>query len=236
MTDPVHALLAAMGETWPPAARHRTGPWLMRTGAGGGSRVSAATAEAAVDPADLALLEAEVRRMGQPPLVMLRPGEDGLDRMLADAGYRVQDETLLFAGPIADIPPPPAMAAFAHWPPLAVQKTLWAEAGIGPARLAVMQRATGPKAAILGRVSDRAAGVGYVAMAGGDAFLHALAVPPAMRRQGVGRHMLAAAAAWARSEGAGRLVLAVTRANTGACALYASQGLQVVGQYHYRLK
>jgi N-acetylglutamate synthase len=40
--------------TWPPAARHRAGPWVLRDGAGGGKRVSAATAEGPVTAADLA--------------------------------------------------------------------------------------------------------------------------------------------------------------------------------------
>ena len=39
-------LQAAMDATWPAAAMHRAGPWMLRNGAGGGKRVSAATAEA----------------------------------------------------------------------------------------------------------------------------------------------------------------------------------------------
>lgn len=235
MTD-ARALLADMLDTWPCVASYRLGPWRMRDGGGGGSRVSSATAEGPVTATDLAVMEDASARMAQPAQVMVRPGEDALDAVLGAAGYRVQDETLLYAAPLAAFPPPPPGTGYATWPPLAVQTALWAEAHIGPARIAVMTRAAGPKAAILGRAAERVSGTGYVAISGETAFLHALTVVPALRRQGCARHMLWAAAEWAQSAGATQLALAVTRANTGACALYASQGMQVVGQYHYRRK
>ena len=62
------------------------------------------------------------------------------------------------AGPVS------GMAAFAHWPPLAIACDLWAEGGIGPARLAVMDRVEGAKSVILGRANDRASGVAFVAV------------------------------------------------------------------------
>ena len=58
-----------------------------------------------------------------------------------------------YACPTADMPPPPWMTIFAHWPPLAIVSGLWAAGGIGPARVAVMDRVTGPKAALLARVT-----------------------------------------------------------------------------------
>jgi ribosomal protein S18 acetylase RimI-like enzyme len=63
-----------------------------------------------------------------------------------------------------------------------------------------------------------------------------LEVSPPYRRQGCAQNILRAAAVWARQQGADTLALAVTEANGGARALYASQGMQVVGQYHYRQK
>ena len=65
-------------------------------------------------------------------------------------------------------------------------RALWAEGGIGPARLAVMDRVTLPKTAILGRTGDRAAGVAFVAATGDCAMLHALEVddPLAVRLPG----------------------------------------------------
>ena len=68
------------------------------------------------------------------------------------------------------------------------------------------------------------------------AVLHALEVAPAMRRQGVAHNILRAAGAWAQDHGAETLVLLVTEANAAARALYASLKMDVVGQYHYRMK
>ena len=228
-------LLAAMEATWPPAARRPLGPVLLREGRGGGQRVSAATVEAPWDGAALDAAEAAMRALGQTPLFQLRQGEAALDAELAGRGYRIVDPVVIMAAPLAALPPgPDSMAAFAHWPPLQIAVEIWAAAGIGPGRLAVMDRVQGPKAAILGRSRDRPSGTCFVARAGETAVLQALDVVPAMRRQGSGRDLVLAAAEWARGAGADRLALAVTQANAPARALYASLGLQAVGQYHYR--
>jgi ribosomal protein S18 acetylase RimI-like enzyme len=125
--------------------------------------------------------------------------------------------------------------AITAWPPLAIQRELWAEAGIGPARLAVMERAAFPKTALLARMDDRAAGAAFVGIHDGMAMIHALEIHPRFRRRGAARHMMAGAVHWARAEGARDLGLVVTTANLGAQALYASLGLSRVGQYHYRM-
>lgn len=230
MTD----LIAAMEPTWPPAARRQAGVITLREGRDGGQRVSAATAGPGWDAAALDAAEAAMRAMGQYPLFQL--GEDAaLDTELVRRGYRLVDPVVLMAAPLSDLPAgPERMTAFPHWPPLQIALSIWQEGGIGPGRIAVMERAAGPKAALLGRTGDRPSGAGFVAVSGSLAVLHALEVLPAMRRQGAGRNLVLAAAAWARAEGAERLALAVTEANHAARALYASLGLQAVGRYHYR--
>ncbi|HMO06212.1 MAG TPA: GNAT family N-acetyltransferase [Paracoccaceae bacterium] len=230
------ALFRALAETWPAAAEHRAGAWLLREGAGAGSRVSSARPLGPVGSSDLPLLQDAAARLGQSPLVQVRAGQDALDAMLAAAGYALRDETLIMAAPVGALPPASRMTAFALWPPLGIQRDIWAESGIGAARQAVMERVTGPKAALLGRLSDRAAGVGFVAVSEGIAFVSAVAVLPAFRRQGCARNMMGAAAHWAQAAGATHLALAVTRANEEAGALYASLGMEVVGKYHYRAK
>lgn len=225
-----------MEATWPPAERLRCGPFTLRRGLGGGSRVSAATAEAPCEAEDITRTEAAMTEMGQRPLVMIRPGEATLDAMLAERGYAVMDPVVLYAARVADLKPPPdPLTAFPHWPPLQIARVLWAEGGIGAARLAVMERAAMPKAAILGRTGDRPSGVAFVARSGPVAFLHALEVSPASRRKGAARALVRAAALWAAEAGADWLALAVTEANDPARGLYASLGLQAVGQYHYRI-
>ena len=86
----------------------------------------------------------------------------------------------------------------------------------------------------MGRVKDRVSGVTFVATEGSRAMLHALHVTPGLRRQGSAVNILRKAALWAQDHGATELFLAVTKANVAANALYASLGMQIVENYHYR--
>ena len=227
-------LAGVMEATWPAAATRRLGPWTLRDGAGGGKRVSAATAEGNWTEADISQAEAAMIARGDPALFLIRAGEDALDQALAAQGYGVIDPVVAYACPAASLAVPPHMTSFAHWPPLAIARDLWGEGGIGAARFAVMDRVPGPKTALLARQADRPAGVAFVAVAHGVAMLHALEVTPALRRQGSAHHMLQAAAHWALDHEADTLALVVTAANTPARALYTSLGMQPVGNYHYR--
>ena len=232
----VDAISAAMEATWPPFAVRTLGPWQLRDGKGGGKRVSAATLEGVFDPDSLCEAETAMQTTGMRPLFQLRPGQEALDAALSMRGYAIVDPVVIYAVKLADVPPtpPPPMTTFPHWPPLGIAADLWAEGGFDAARLDVMHRAPGPKCVILARTSDRAAGVAFVAMHGPVAMLHALEVSPSARRKGSARHILQAAAVWAQDNGGTELGLAVTAANEPARALYASFGMQVVGQYHYR--
>jgi GNAT superfamily N-acetyltransferase len=230
-------LMEAMEATWPAAGRRRLGPVTLRDGAGGGKRVSAATVDGPWDRAALDEAVAAMRSGGQTALFQIMAGDAALDAELARRGFAKVDPVVLLAAPVAAIgPAPDPMSAFPHWPPLEVARVLWQDAGIGPARLAVMERARGPKTALLGRSRDRPSGVAFVALHGPVAMLHALDVVPSLRRQGSGRTLVRAAANWARTEGGTWLALAVTEANAPARALYASLGMQAVGQYHYRMR
>ena len=226
------ALTRVMEATWPPALAWREGPFTFRNGAGGGKRVSAASCDGDWAEHDLATLEGMAG-----PLVLIRPADLSLDAALADRGWGVVDPVVIYAAPVADLLTElPPLAAFPHWPPLAIASSLWNDGGIGPERLAVMGRVDGPKTAILARDGDHSAGVAFVASCGTEEMLHALEVRPALRRRGIGTTLLHAAAAWANDAGAKRLSLAVTERNSAARALYARLGMQVVGQYHYRMK
>jgi GNAT superfamily N-acetyltransferase len=221
-----------MEATWPPARRWKEGPFTLRDGSGGGKRVSAASCDGAWTEGDLATLDALAA-----PLVLIRATDMDLDAALSARGWRLVDPVVAYAAPVPELASElPPLAAFPHWPPLAIARNLWDEGGIGPARIAVMDRVTIPKAASLARDGDRPAGVAFVACHGPEAMLHALEVRPAHRRRGIGTTLLRAAANWAAIQGADRLSLAVTERNTAARALYARLGMQVVGQYHYRMK
>ena len=230
------SLTEVMEATWPPARSWVSACWTLRDGQGGGKRVSAATALAGWQDEAIPQAEAEMAAVGQTPLFLIRSGDDLLDQALQSRGYRVVDPVVAYAAPAHALahPPAPPMSAFPHWPPLHICTDIWAEGGTGDARLAVMQRAIGPKVAILSCVNDRPTGVAFVAMHRQTAMLHALEVRPATRRQGSAHNILRAAAGWALENGADSLALVVTVANTAARNLYASMGMQVVGHYHYR--
>ncbi len=227
------ALAGLMEATWPPRQATRLGPWTIRDGAGGGKRVSAATAEGVWTQDDIALAAAEMQALGEPSLFLIREGEALLDADLAALGYRVVDPVVAYACTV-DLGRPPPMTTFAHWPPLAIARDLWAEGGIGPARVAVMDRVQGPKTVLLARQADRPAGVAFVAVSGRVAMLHALEITPLWRRHGSAHNIMQAAGQWAMDQGADTLSLVVTVANIPARTLYASLGMRAVGLYHYR--
>lgn len=226
---------AVIDATWPAAATHHAGGFVLREGRGGGSRVSCASLAGPFAAADIAAAETAHRALGQPPRFMARPDEEALDAALAARGYMVHDPVVILAAPLdrlsTDVPP---VTAFAHWPPLAIAREVWAATGIGPARQAIPERVAGPKAVILGRIRDRAAGAAFIATHERTAMLHALTVLPDYRRAGLARAMMAEAARWAIEAGAQELALVVTRANVAATALYRGLGFTEVGHYHYR--
>lgn len=226
--------------TWPPARVFELGPFTLRDGAGGGKRVSAATLRdpGGVTGAALQQAEAEMRAMGQDPLFMIRNGEDEFDQRLEVLGYRVIDPVNMYVidpERLTDRPIPRVMA-FTIWEPLAIMRDIWAEGGIGPARLDVMQRAAGPKTGILGRIDDQPAATAFVAVQERIAMLHALEVRERHRRKGMGDWIMRAAAFWARGHGAEHLAVLCVKENVAANALYTRLGFAPAGTYHYRIR
>lgn len=226
------ALFAALEATWPALSSRRLGPFRLRDGAGGGKRASAALLDGPFDPAALDAAEAAGATLFQ-----LRPGDEALDTALEARGYRVIDPSVIYAAPVDAVAEKPRpVSLLAAWPPLAIQRALWLEGGTGPARIAVMERASAPRQGFVARFRNRAAGVGFVALHDGTAMLHALHVDPEFRRQGVARYMVRGMADWAREAGATTFALAVTQGNAPARALYSALGMAEAAPYHYREK
>lgn len=235
-TDPRY--YAVVDGTWPPAYKRDLGPITLRQGQGGGSRVSAATANGPVSTDDITAAEAAMQDMGQDLLFMIRDGDDALDAQLEARGYVIKDPVNVWscAPEVLTDVAIPRVTTFCVWEPLEIQREIWIAGGIGPARMAVMERAKGPKTALLGRYNDKPAGTGFVAIHDGVAMIHALEILPHQRRKGMGAWMVRQAAFWAVEQGARELALVCTKANAGANGLYASLGMRHVGQYHYRHK
>lgn len=227
----------AIDATWPPARFEKSGPFTLRDGKGGGKRVSAASSGEKASATEVNAAAARMLEMGQTPLFMLRGDQPELDALLEELGFDVVDPVIVLSASIevvADDGPRP-VTAFPIWPPLTVMSELWAEAGIGPDRLAVMDRAKGPKIGLLGRANDQPAGCAFVALHGKTAMLHALEVLPDFRRSSCATNMIRGAATWALAEGADTFMALTTRANSDAQALFASLGMLPVEQYHYRI-
>ena len=232
------ALYDAIDATWPAAAITSEGPWRIRDGWGGGQRVSAATASGAIKANDIPLAEAAMEVLGQNPLFMIRGGEDALDMMLADRGYRVKDPVTLYTAPLETLATehPPRVTCFTIWEPLQIMLDIWDQGGIGPERIAIMHRAQRPKTGILGRLNDSPAATAFVACDGPLAMLHALEVLPHQRRQGMAVWMMRQAAFWALEQGARDLAVLVVDENAPANALYRGLGMVPMARYHYRVK
>ena len=236
--DDFSDILTALEETWPTAARQTMGPWIIRDGQGGGKRVSAATPNSDWTPADIQVAETAMQDLGHTPLFMITDQDQDLDRALVDAGYGNVDPVNIYSTSVDTLTTerPPKVSMFSVWPPLAIEIDMWAEGGISDARVNVMKRVHGPKTSILARWNDHPAGVGFAAIHGNDAFVHAVEIRNHQRQQGVASWLMKQAAFWAAEQGASRLSVACTKANVAANALYRSIGMKVVGEYHYRMK
>ena len=167
----------------------------------------------------------------------LIPEDAALDRDLAARRYGVVDPVLLYAAPVARLIGSGSHVAAAYRATIrpALMEEIWHAGGIGPARLAVMDRVAGPAAFLMSRIGDCPCGAAFVAADRDVAMIHAIEVLADMRRQGAAELLIEAAARFAQAQHADWLTLAVTEANVPARALYEKLGMTVSGRYHYRV-
>ena len=86
MTQPsAHTLYDVIDQTWPAAKKWTDGPFTLRRGDGGGSRVSAATLDGVATNQDVARAAQAMQDMGQPALFMLKDRQDDFDAQLDGA-------------------------------------------------------------------------------------------------------------------------------------------------------
>ncbi|MFV0294150.1 MAG: GNAT family N-acetyltransferase [Paracoccus sp. (in: a-proteobacteria)] len=232
-------LETALEASWPAAKYAMAGTFHAGCAQDGGMRVNSARP---VTPNwiedDIQQVEAIQARWNQPPTIQVSADDRRLAELLNASGWQARTPTLIMSAPVTaltdrQVPP---VTSFALWPPLAIQRELWAELGIGPARQAIIERVSLPKAAILGRVDDRAAGVAFIAACDKLAVLHALEIVPNLRRKGLAGWIIRKAAFWAGTHGCKALCLAVTRDNSPAITLYRGLGFTETGGYSYYMR
>lgn len=231
-------LAAAFEASWPAAEQARAGGFLVGRGLGGGGRVSSARVVGLWRAEDIDEAARIHAGWDQPPMFRVSDRDQALIEELDQRGYAREIPTAILqidCARLTDRPIPP-VTTFCVWPPMAIQREIWTAGGIGPERQAVMARVAVPRTAILGRIDDRAAAAAFVAAHAGVAMIHALEVVPARRRQGLAGWVLRQAAHWAVENGAGRLGLAVSRANTTARALYDRLGFLEAEGYAYYVR
>jgi ribosomal protein S18 acetylase RimI-like enzyme len=229
-------LARAFETTWPAADYADAGAFRVGRGLGAGGRVSSTRALGPDwDEGDIPATEAIHRGWRQRPTFRLPDSDARLADALARRGWRRDHPTAIMALDCAALTDRevPDMTAFDIWPPLAIQGDIWAAGNIGAARQAVMPRVALPKTSILGRDEDRAAGAAFAAVDGPVAMIHAVEIAPGFRRRGLAGWLIRKAATWAEANGATRLGLAVSVANTGARALYDRMGFVEIGRYAY---
>ena len=228
-------LSEAFEATWPAAEYADAGGFRVGRGLGGGGRVSSARRIGAWTETDIDVAIAIQRGWNQPPMFRLDDDDAQIIAALKARGFERTTPTAIMALPVAALTDldVPQVTAFSVWPPLAIQRDIWSAGNVGSGRQAVMDRVTGPRAALLGRIKDRAAGAGFVAVHGNVAMIHAIEVLPEWRRLGLAGWMMREAASWAGDNGALTLALAVSRANASAVALYEKQGFSETTGYAY---
>ena len=226
----------AFESTWPSAEYADAGGFRVGRGQGGGGRVGSARTLGPDWQADAIAEIAEIQRgWGEAPLFRVADDDLALQDRLTAQGFSHGTPTAVLAATCATLAerPLPRLSAFEIWPPLAIQTDIWSAGNIPESRQAVMRRVALPHTALLGRVQDRAAGAAFVALDGPVAMVHAIEIAPGFRRKGLATWLVRKAAEWAQDNGATRLGLAVSRANTGARALYDRMGFAEIGGYAY---
>ena len=223
--------------TWPAEEFLEVPKWKLRKSIKGGKRVSAATTIGECCVSDIQFVENTLAEWRQDKLFMIKAGEKSLDEALKKRGYYIVDPTNIWsisskALSILEVPP---VTTFSIFPPLAIQRELWIANGIDTSRIEIMDRVKTPKTTIFGRINGKPAASAFVAVANKIAMVHALIVDHKCQRQGMGKFVMQKVGAWANQQGAENVVVLCTKQNQSANNFYKILGMQVIGEYHYRL-
>jgi N-acetylglutamate synthase len=226
---------------WPALREVLLDGWVLRFSGGVTRRANSANPLQPVSYVDLPACEALYRRSGLPTIIrVLSLIDPAVDDRLAEAGYTGEGESCVLYGPIEHL-------EVARDPDV---KLLEQPTQEWFAAMAVLQNHSSEQAAtyrrIVGRLAipaafaalsdeEGAVALAYGALHNGLLCYESVITDNRWRRQGSGRRIVNALAAWARDEGAVGACLEVEAHNAPARALYDAIGLKrELYRYHYR--
>jgi ribosomal protein S18 acetylase RimI-like enzyme len=241
--DDIRALERRAFKAWPALETHDRHGWAQRLSGGYTKRANSINALEVESPLTLETkngLEAPYRAASLPPVWRLTPlAPANADTLLAEAGYRRIDESLVQRAPIdgrfvldpevrVDASPSDAwLAGFAALSPVA------------PQHRETMARMLRAIAAPVGfaRVEDAGQLVAFAlgVVEGDHVGLFDVLVAPQARRRGLARRLTQSIGAWGRGHGARFAYLQVVATNAAALPLYADLGFETVYSYAYRV-
>ena len=245
MTEP--ALEWRVEETclnaWPALREVLLDGWVLRLSGGMTRRANSANPLRPRSHVDLQACEALYRRSGLPTIVrVLSLIDPVIDDLLAEAGYAGEGESCVLYGPIEDIeavrdpdvrlldqPTPEWFGAMAELQNHSSEQAATYRRIVG--RLAIP--------AAFAELSDEegTAALAYGALHNGLLCYESVITDRRRRRQGWGRRIVNALAAWSRDQGVVGACLEVEAHNLPARALYDAVGLnRELYRYHYRRK
>lgn len=228
-------LFDAVDATWAPLALHNHAGWIIREGAGGGQRVSAATLLPDVRDAKISAAVDKMVSIGQNPLFMIRKQDGAVDKELQTLGYHIVDPVAILIAPtktLLGLPPQPIHQINQLDTPNAGAIKIWAAGGIDQNRLNVMARVNVPKTIL----SASGAGAAFAAAYNNIAMVHAVEVANKHRRKGVANALMYAACQWAHDRNCKWVAVLTVRDNIPAKKLYQTLGMAEAAAYHYRVK
>jgi N-acetylglutamate synthase len=228
---------------WPALETRHSGGWVQRFAGGYTKRansINALAPDSKFTPEVKDVLEVPYRERNQPPVWRLTPlAPPEADAVLAAAGYRRIDESLVQVAPldgrfaadpevrIAPAPSPAWLAGFAELSPVAPahRETMarMLTSITAPVGFASVEDGDGPIAFALGVADGEHVGVFDVLVA------------PRARRQGLARRLTQSIGAWGLGQGARLAYLQVVATNSAALPLYGSLGFQTIYSYAYRV-
>ena len=226
---------------WPALREVLFDGWVLRFSAGLTRRANSANPLRPVSHVDLRVCGALYRRLGLPTIFrVLSLVDPSIDERLAEAGYTAEGESCVLYAPIEDI----AAGRDPDVRLLDQPSPEWFDAmatlqNHSSGQAAIYRKIVGQIAipAVFAVLSDEGgtAALAYGALHNGLLCYESVITDHRRRRQGSGRRIVCALAAWARDEGAVGACLQVEAHNAPARALYAAIGLKrELYRYHYR--